>query len=80
MSLKRDDLRTRSEAASAGFRKGGRGGTAGELCEDGADDHLIPTGKLGVCAGKQGGHSLPAAQPHHDSLIGLNGDRAPLES
>jgi hypothetical protein len=48
--ISRDDLRTRSKAASAAFRKGGRGGTAGERREDGADDHSTHRkGKLGVC-------------------------------
>jgi hypothetical protein len=28
-----------------------------------------PTGKLGVCAGKQSGHSLRAAQPHRSYKI-----------
>src|SRR5476649_2529436 len=41
--LSRDDLRTRSGAASVAFRKGGRGGTAGERREDGADDHPLGT-------------------------------------
>jgi hypothetical protein len=42
-----------------------RGPEDRERCEDGADDHRLTNDcKLGVCAGKQGGHSLPAAQPH----------------
>ncbi len=32
------------------LREGRGGGTAGERCEDGADDHTAGTGKLGVCA------------------------------
>jgi hypothetical protein len=65
-----DDLRTRSEAASTVFREGGRGGTAGELCEDGADDHPLKegAGKLASLWGDRAGHSLAAAQPHLRAL------------
>jgi len=42
------------------FREGGRGGTAGELCEDGADDHPLKqrAGKLASLWGDRAGHSL----------------------
>jgi hypothetical protein len=46
-----DDLRTRSEAASAAFRKGGRGGTAGERREDSADDHPPERQIRSLCLG-----------------------------
>jgi hypothetical protein len=59
--LPRDDLRTRSGAA--GFRAGVKGRKA-ESAARTAQMITHPKGKLGVCAGIQGGHSLPAAQPH----------------
>ena len=64
--LSRDDLRTRSEAASAVFREGGRGGTAGELCEDGADDHPLKqwAANSRVCGETGREHSLAARDAH----------------
>ena len=38
-----------------------------ERCEDGADDHPLNNGpQTRESVGRRGGHSLAAAQPHHD--------------
>jgi hypothetical protein len=51
--------------ARPAFRMGSMGRNGRKRSEDGADDHLVTNdSKPGVCAGKQGRHSLPAAQPH----------------
>ena len=66
ISSNRDDLRTRSEAS--GLPHGCSGRKDRERREDGADDHTTRGGKLGVCAGIQGGHNLPAAKPHQEEF------------
>ncbi len=56
MSFSRDDLCSRSGAS--GFRGGSMGRKAESVARK-AQMITPPQGKLGVCAGEQGGHSLP---------------------
>lgn len=60
--------------ARPAVRMGVWGGTA-ESAARTAQMITPPTGKLGVCAGKQGGHSLPAAQPHQEEFRDLGSGR-----
>jgi hypothetical protein len=51
--------------------EGRKGGTVGERCEDGADDHP-PTGKLGVCVG--------TVSPRHSRIERALRSDTPFES
>jgi hypothetical protein len=57
LSYLRDDLRTRSGAARLSAWEYGRG--TAESAARTAQMITAPSGKLGVCAGNPGGHSLP---------------------
>ena len=50
-------------AVRPAFRAGVRVRNGRKHCEDGADDHIFPCNKLGVCAGEEGRHSLRVARP-----------------